>query len=382
MVNAVFDHLIAIVLVGAIFIGTVVAMPAAIKFTNFQAADQQQLRNTASNVFNAILQGTGSPSNWGSSFPFNQNNVQTFGLAYSSSFSRYVLDSDKVQRLDPNSPGFIDYARIRDLLKLQRYGFRFSLYRPFKVGWDIQWGENWVGLNVNVTRTEDGTPIPNAQVKTRIIVTASNPNNEAPIFIVNEVPSKFTNLQGQCQINEPVTLPTGYTMESAIATIHIIVTGMDTMVVASKDVSVQQYLKINTFGDTVTLTIRGEYYHAPGARWVKMVYAYDLVDLVTVYDGDKVDKINQGEGDFEYWNSTFPGISTMDPAMLLFVFSVPNPRRLVVVAGPFSFSEPDKIFEFGATQPAGNVFSTTMRRFVVISGMTFVAELKLWREQK
>jgi hypothetical protein len=217
-------------------------------------------------------------------------------------------------------------------------------------------------------------------VKTRIIATASSPNKDVPIYVVNEVPLKFTNLQGQCQIDEPVTLPSGYTLETAMAIIHIVVTGMDTMVVASKDASVQQYLKINTFGDTITLTMRGEYYHAPGARWVETVYAYDLENLVTVHTGEHEDKINQGEGEFEYWNNTYPGLSTMDPALLLFVFSVPNPRRLVVVAGPFSFREPDKIFEFGPTQPTGHVISTTMRRFVVISGMTFVAELKLWRD--
>jgi hypothetical protein len=380
MVSAVFDHLVAIVLVGAIFVGTVVAMPAAIQYTNLQAANQQQLKNTASNVFNAILQGAGSPSNWGSSFPFNQSSVHTFGLALSNSFSRYILDSDKVQRLDPMSPGFIDYERTRDLLELQGYGFRFSLYRPFTIGWDIEWGDNWVGLDVNVTRTEDGTPIPNAQVKATIIATATNPNNDEPIFVIDELPTKFTNLLGQCQIENTVTLPPGYTLESAIATIHIVVTGMDTMVVASNDASVQEYLKIHTFGETVTLTIRGEYYHAPGARWVKSIYAYDLIDLVTLHDGEKEDKINQGEGEYEYWNQTFPGLDIMDPAMLLFVFSVPNPRRLVVVAGPYSFTEPDKIFEFGATDPEGNPVSTTMRRFVVISGMTFIAELKLWRE--
>jgi hypothetical protein len=380
MVSAAYDHMIAIVLVGVIFVGTVVAVPAALSFTTFQAVDQQQLRNTALNVFNAMLQGTGSPSNWGSSFPFDQNNVQTFGLACSSSFSRYLLDSDKVQRLDPDSPGFIDYARVHTLLKLQGYGFKLSLYRPFKVGWDIQWGNNWVGVSVNVTRTEDATPIPNAQVKTNIIVTANNPNKDVPIFIINEVPPKFTDLQGRCQITESVTIPSGYSMERAVAIMHITVAGMDTMVVASKDVSVQEYLKINTFGDTITLTLRGEYYGASGARWVKKVYAYDLVDLVTVYDGDNEDKINAGVGDYEYWYNTFPGLSTINPAMLLFVFSVPNPRRLVVVAGPFSFGEPDKIFEFGPTQPTGNVVLTTMRRFVVISGMTYVAELTLWKE--
>ncbi len=75
-------------------------------------------------------------------------------------------------------------------------------------------------------------------------------------------------------------------------------------------------------------------------------------------------------------------LKTMDPGMLIFVINVPLKgvgRTLIVVAGPFSFDASNKIFEYGPGNPTGNVL-TTMRRFVVISGMTYVSELILWKE--
>ncbi|TRO42739.1 hypothetical protein E2P42_02860 [Candidatus Bathyarchaeota archaeon] len=379
--NATYDHLVAIVIVVALFIGTVVAVPATMSFNISQSVDQQQMRNTALNLFNAILQGTGSPLNWGSKFPFDQNSVLTFGLASSSPFSSYILDSDKVQRLDPQSPGYINYSYVKDLLKMQGYGFQFSLFRPFKVAHNIQFtGQSTVQVSVNVTRTEDGAPIPGSTVKTTIIVTASKANSDEPIFIIDEMPSKYTDLQGRCQILESVNLPTGYTLQRAVAILHITVTGMETMVVASKDESVIEYLKINTFGDDITLTMRGEYMGSPpGATWVERVFAYDLQTLITLYDGsgENADKINNGYG-YDYWTGSFPGLSTIDPAILVLVLSVPNPRRLVVVAGPLSFGNQDKIFEFGGN-PTANIL-TTMRRLVIISGMTYVSELLMWKE--
>jgi len=63
MVSAAYDHMVAIVIVGMIFVATVVALPA-ISYSNMATVDQQQLRNTAYSVFDAMLLDVGSPSNW------------------------------------------------------------------------------------------------------------------------------------------------------------------------------------------------------------------------------------------------------------------------------------------------------------------------------
>ena len=104
MVNAVYDHVVAILVVGVIFVGAVVVLPA-MSFANLQAVDQQQLRNTALNVFNAMLLDTGEPTNWGSMDPFYMNDprIKRFGLASTQGTTFYVLDPNKVQRLIGNS---------------------------------------------------------------------------------------------------------------------------------------------------------------------------------------------------------------------------------------------------------------------------------------
>lgn len=380
--NAVYDHIIAILIVGAIFVGTVVVMPT-MSLINLQAVDQQQLRNTALNVFNAMLLGTGCPSDWGSTFPFDQNNVETFGLAYSEECSMYVLDTDKVQRLDEDSPGYIKYPCAKDLLKLEGYGFRLNIFRPFTVDWDLEIGKNYVWFAVNVTRSQDGAPIPNAQVDCTILCSAKKDKDE-PIAIVNEPKTFFTNPLGKCEGNETVNLPCGYTLDRAVAVLKITVGGISTMVVAQTDQTLQDALKINTFGDTITLTFRGEFAGAAqGERRIYDVILYNYDGLTQIYDGrnDTVTstKITAGLG-YEYWNNTFPGLTTMDPVLLLFTVSVPNPRRLIIVAGPFSLWDSSRVFSFGSdSEQVGNV-AVKLRRFVVISGMTYIAELTLWKE--
>jgi hypothetical protein len=65
----VYDHIVATLIIGVIFVGAVVVLPA-MSFVNIQAVDQQQLRNTAINLLNAMLLEPGEPNTWGSFDPF------------------------------------------------------------------------------------------------------------------------------------------------------------------------------------------------------------------------------------------------------------------------------------------------------------------------
>ena len=101
-----------------------------------------------------------------------------------------------------------------------------------------------------------------------------------------------------------------------------------------------------------------------------------------LHQGDSHDVVTQGSG-YDTWSREFPGINSINPSMLIFVISVPlgqgqGGRQLVVIAGPFSFDASTRIFQFGPA-PTGNILTTT-RRLVVISGMTYVSELLLWKE--
>jgi hypothetical protein len=198
MVSATYDHIVAILIVGAIFVSTVVALPA-LNYSNLQTIDQQQLRNTALNVFDSMLLSAGNPSNWGSSgTDFDQNEVDKFGLAYSDPFSKYVLDVDKVQRIDLSNPtGFVEYNRVHELLNLEDYSFQFSILRPFVVTWSLNTTGREVHFAVAVKRTEDGTPIPNARVKLTTTL-AVNDGKDFDVLRLDPL-TYFTDALGICE---------------------------------------------------------------------------------------------------------------------------------------------------------------------------------------
>ena len=386
IVSATYDHIVAIVIVGMIFIGTVVVLPA-VSFSNIDTIDQQQLRNTAYNVFDAMLLDVGSSSNWGSTFPFDQSEVQKFGLAYADPFSKFVLDPDKVQRLDPENPGVLEYERVRDLLKLEDYGFQFSLYRPFRVNWTLDIASNEVLFSTTVTRTEDGTPIPNAEVRVTFMVTASKlPKQSDGDFITEKYDPVvyYTNVTGSCTGSLTTNLGE-YNLDYAVAIMKITVSGLSTTVLAQNDNPLTKLIKINTFGDTITLSFPDALNDTSSERRIVEIDAYDFKNLVRLFKAGDVNppevKITQGSG-YEYWSITFPGIKTVNPSVLLFAVQVTLKgigRTLVLIAGPFSFGDSEKIFDFGPN-PYGVSPITLMRRLVVVSDMTYVAELAFWRE--
>jgi len=389
LVGELYDYIVSIVVVGIIFVSGVLAVPA-ISYVNLRYVDEQQLRNTALNVLNAILLGSGSPSDWGSTFPFDQNNVNAFGLAYSEKSSMYVLDMDKMQRLDKDSPGYIEYSRARDLLELKDYGFSLSIFRPFVVDWDLQINNasNYVWFAVNVTRSEDRRPIPNAQVSVTILCTAKHPDREdEPLVNVTRPETLFTDALGRCEGNQTMQIPPGYILQTAIAIMKITVAGISTMVVAQQDQTVQNVMKINTFGDTVILSFRGELTNTSAVRRILNLMAYNYDDTLTeIYGGGdgNDDKITEGYG-YVYWNNTFPGLKAMEPALLIFLVSVPlgaggGGRRPVIVVGPFSLWDSSKIFSFGPDSEQSSNVALKLRRYVVFSGMEFIAELTLWKE--
>ena len=132
--NAVYDHIFAIVFIGIMFVWAVAIVPS-LSFNNLQSADQQQLRNMELNVFNSLLLDTGigmngseSTLDWGSVTSFNENMVTRFGLASSSEGAFYTLDPDKVQRLVGDNPmGNLTYKKTKELLGLDGYGFMLYL---------------------------------------------------------------------------------------------------------------------------------------------------------------------------------------------------------------------------------------------------------------
>jgi hypothetical protein len=385
MVSATYDHIVAILIVGAIFISTVVALPA-LNYANLQTIDQQQLRNSALNVFDSMLLGVGNPSMWGSSGTnFDQNLVDKFGLAYSVPFSKYVLDVDKVQRIDPSNPtGYIEYNRVREILNLEDHGFQFSILRPFLVDWSLNITGNEVHFSVAVTRNEDGTPIPNAEVK--VTTTLSVMGGSKSFDIVKCDPlTFFTDARGICEGIQTANVSGGIT--HAVSIMTITVSGMSTTVVARTKDPFNELIKINTSGDDIILSIPDELIanNTRSERRIVQIDVYDsevLFPLFSMGDLNPPDiKFTQGSG-YESWIMTYPGLRYMDPTALLFWVELTlkhHGRVLVLLAGSLDFMANQEILSLGPDPGSENPI-VVMRRLVVISDMTYVAQIAFWRD--
>ena len=381
MVSTAADHLVAIVIVGILFMGTVVALP----FSTFQTIDQQQLRNTALNVFDAMLLDVGSPSNWGSNFPFDQNLLEKFGLAYSDPFSKFVLDVDKVQKIDVSNPtGFIEYDRVCELLNIQDHGFRLSISRPFVVNASLRILGTEVQYYVAVTRTEDGTPIPNAEVKLTTTVAFIGSDGKTFDVYKLEPETYFTDIRGICEGSQfPVV---SGEINHAVSILTVTVAGMSTTVIAQTESPFAGIIKINTSGDTIILSLPEEMIanDTHSERRVHEIDAYVSEELLSLFKSETMSppeiKITHGSG-YEYWSLTFPGLRFLDPTALIFWMETTLKgygRVMVVLAGSLDYTAEEEILNFGLDHR--NVTPiVTMRRLVVISDMTYVVSLSFWR---
>jgi hypothetical protein len=384
MVSATYDHIIAILIVGAIFVSTVVALPA-LNYANLQTVDQQQLRNVTLNVFDSMLLSAGNPSNWGSSgTDFDQNAVDKFGLAYSVPFSKYVLDVDKVQRIDISNPtGFVEYNRAHELLNLEDYGFQFSIIRPFLVNWSLNIMSNEVHFSVTVTRNEDRTPIPNAEVK---VTTTLSVMGGSKFDIVKCDPiTDFTDARGICEGIQTNDVSGGIT--SAVSIMTITVAGMSTTVVARTKDPFSELIKINTSDDDIILSLPDYLIgnNTRSERRIIRIDAYDSEVLIPLFEEGDLNppdiKFSHGTG-YEYWTMTFPGLRYMNPTALLFWVELTlkgHGRVLVLLAGSLDFMAEQEILSLGPNPENKNPI-VVMRRLVVISDMTYVAQIAFWRD--
>lgn len=383
--NPVFDHILAMIVVSALFISAVVIMPQ-INMGNIMAVEQQQLRNIALNLFNAMLLDTGDPANWGSivnrTYHFHPNVVKRFGLAYDRTTTLYVLDPDKIQRLNTQNPlGYLPYEYLKKILNLQGYRFSFRLIPPFNV-------TNVDGTKITETRTPlrfvnstalmyaikvthlDGSPIPNALVEGFVFY--SKDKN----FQVGPISPAVTNASG---IGSQVIRLSLASPDYMMVILRISVADVAAILVTMGNDASVYVADINIVSNTVVLTKAKN----PSNEDVKIVsiYAYTTNGkTVWLYNGTKDDHFNTGSGQHTLWSKNFTSLRELNPAILIFDFSaVDKGRREIVVAGPFKNLLNYNVFEYGDKVPiTGGAIK--LQRNVIIEGMIYTAELWLWKE--
>jgi len=192
-------HIYEYLFVGVIIISIVIAsclMIDTLVQPTLDSSTKDQLKVTAEKVMTQILLDPGFPFNWGRDLDAS---IQTFGLAKYGETSReaYMLDPDKVQRLDQN----IGTAYLPPRLALQ------SLNMGNDYGFTLEISEN---LNVTIQRISvmnetflvevmsyfDRMPIANAKI-TGVLYCARFGNIVSRGSIITNV----TGYDGMCQVD-------------------------------------------------------------------------------------------------------------------------------------------------------------------------------------
>ena len=383
------DYLIGMVITGIIAVSAVVVVPN-LSYVNLFSVDQQQLRNVASGTLKTMLLDAGYPSRWGSRQDFSDRTLQRFGLALDSSSSFYVLDPDKVCRLILDNPtGHLGYDTIKDRLKLQGYGFNFKILPPFNVTVndgkpvDVNTVRN-SGVRVRVTYN-DGSPISNALVKSKIMYTVSK--DTVQFYWATPPPTNTTDAVGKCTVKNVDPLFQSATVLDFILIIKVTVANVATFSATYNSGFHQQVASASIIGDTVTLwipenSIPNE--NPRGERRIMDVVSVTEDGASTIYTGDVKDVMNWGEG-YSYWTAQFPGLSNEDSAFLIFNIRVSlghgEGLSYVLFLGPRPNWLGARIQSYGdATGSKGASSAVKIQRDVVISGMSYISELTLWKE--
>lgn len=382
-----YDHLMAVVVLGAIFVAAVFVVPA-LSYVNLLYLEQQQLRNIALSALKTILFDEGYPADWGSRAglnQFNENDVKRFGLSLLSDPSFYVLDTDKVQRLSKDNPmGSISYQKMKELLGLSGYDFSITMRPLFNVKYNVDTGSGdrtrTISFNATVSRF-DGQPVPNAIVWATIIYAV---DRNPPVTSVVQV-KVTTDSLGRCQGSQVVSVAGNDKITDVIVIFRVTVADRATIVVSSQDTqNPNNIAKINIVGDNIILTNPDESPGPNAARWVLNIQIYNFETSLNLLNGtstggdNNLYKLTYGRG-YGVWNRTFPGLSASEPSVFIFTFdAVDPPRTVLLLVGPYSMWSRSGVIEFNPV-PSSSGAAVSIQRDVIIAGMAYVAELRLWK---
>ncbi|MEM3666947.1 MAG: hypothetical protein QW222_07710 [Candidatus Bathyarchaeia archaeon] len=184
----------AIIIFSILLASSMMVVPMAQPSRN--VSETEQLKVVAQKIMTQLILNTGDPPDWGSDTSIDENNLNTFGLAKYADTTRdaYVLDPDKVLRLDITNPLYVHPATTAKLLNLGNdYGFTISFHPALNV--TITKSHGYDQYVIDVRTIYANQPIANAKVFARIYYV-----DEGKI-VSSTLKQALTALDGKCSIS-------------------------------------------------------------------------------------------------------------------------------------------------------------------------------------
>jgi len=394
LTGSIYDHLVAIVLVGAMFCAAVAALPN-VGYVSLLSVDQQQLRNVALSALNTMLLDSGYPTDWGHDASFNPASVVRFGLASANDSGLYTLDMDKVMHLvekdewgEPNALGFLPPATTQQLLGLQNYGFNLKILAPFNVTVkDLAPPSDLTQINYDVTvALNNGKPIPNANVNALTFYSVKATGKDDNYYLGDTKQVGITDAVGKCIITQSLGGQSG-TINDVLTIMEVTVGDIHTATsVYRRGGPPNNIAVINVVGDEIILSMPPEG-DPNDDRWVLSIDAYTTSGIMHLYTGVQTgpdqDKLNYGSL-FE-WLKSFPGLKYLDPLVIIVTFRAVlknGGRQSLIVVGKFPNYLGNRLLSYSTGgSPTSSSSAVTVKRMVTLSGMTYTVEFTLWKLQ-
>lgn len=158
---------------------------------------KEQLKTVAQKLMTELILKTGDPPNWGSNISISPDMLTSFGLAKYGERIReaYVLDPDKVQRLSPTNPLYIQPSDVVRLLSLGRdYGVSLKFAPAINVSIRQL---DYNSYEFSVISDQNGMPLVNANISARTIYY----DDLYHIFNGTEHKNSSTDPTGRCTIS-------------------------------------------------------------------------------------------------------------------------------------------------------------------------------------
>ena len=388
MAGEAYDHLLALVVLGVMFGAAVVVVPS-LSYVNLLYLDQQQLRNVALSALKTIVFDEGYPANWGSMHglsQFDASDVKRFGLALLSDPSLYVLDPNKVQRLSFNPMGNLSYSKVRELLGLTGYDFSIVLRPQFNVEKSVKIGSDkkTVSFNVNVSRY-GGQPLPNAIVSATMFYTMKGPGQDDFDTRIMNMENKYTDSLGRCNGAVSIPVAPGWEIKDVAVIFKVTVADRTTIVVSEQSTpNPTDVAKVSLVGDYIIATIDEALPGSKDARWIVNIMMYNSEGSVNLYNATAPP---WGEPDLQkglrsIWSYIFPSLSYSEPSILVFTIRTdiegPGGRTFVLLIGPYTMWTQGGVIDLNPA-PVSSGASVSVQRDVIIAGMAYILELRLWK---
>lgn len=190
----IYEYLFAAVMIAVILVSSS-TMISTISEPARTTSEKEQLKVAAQKLMAQILLDPGEPVDWGADVNIKPEDLKVFGLAkYGETRDAYIMDRDKVLRLDSNNPLYIPPSAAVNLLNLGiEYGFALEIHPALNVG--VSQTSNLDKYEVMVKSPYGEIPIVSASVTAKIYYL--NSGEIASTKTLDET----TNHEGKCIID-------------------------------------------------------------------------------------------------------------------------------------------------------------------------------------